>query len=100
MSAPAISQQPDGGNSNVTPPATNTVAKIAVIGKLAEAAAIFDDAQAAEYVGGISARAIREWRVRRGLPYLRLTAKVVRIRKTDLDRWLSQHRVAVMKGAV
>jgi hypothetical protein len=100
MAAQAISQQQDGGKGNPTPPATNTVAKIAVIGKLAEAAAIFDDAQAAEYIGGIKARAVRDWRTRRGLPYIRITAKVCRIRRADLDRWLAQHRVATMKGPV
>ena len=71
---------------------------MAVIGKLAEAAEILDDAQAALYVGGISARAIRDWRTRRGLPFLRLTAKVCRIRKGDLDKWLAQHRVETMQG--
>jgi len=98
MTAKAISQQQDGGKSKPTPPAINTVAKMAVIGKLAEAAEILDDAQAALYVGGISARAIRDWRTRRGLPFLRLTAKVCRIRKADLDKWLAQHRVAMMTG--
>jgi hypothetical protein len=85
MTANAISQQPDGGKSNSTPPANNTVE-------------IFDDEQAACYVGGVKARAIRDWRTRRGLPYLRLTAKVCRIRKADLDKWLASHRVATMKG--
>jgi len=85
MTANAISQQPDGGKSNSTPPATNTVE-------------IFDDEQAAAYVGGIKARAIRDWRTKRGLPFIRITAKVCRIRRADLDRWLAQHRVATMKG--
>jgi hypothetical protein len=85
MTAHAISQQQDGVKGNPTPPATNTVE-------------IFDDEQAALYVGGISARAIRDWRTRRGLPFLRLTAKVCRIRRADLDHWLAQHRVAMMTG--
>ena len=63
------------------------------------AAEIFDDTTAAAYVGGIQARAIRDWRTKRGLPFLRLTNKICRIRKMDLDRWLSQHRVAMTKGA-
>lgn len=85
MTPEANSQQSEGGKSNSTPPANNTVE-------------IFDDEQAACYVGGVKARAIRDWRTRRGLPYLRLTAKVCRIRKSDLDKWLAQHRVATMKG--
>jgi hypothetical protein len=60
---------------------------------------IFDDSSAAAYVGGIKARAIRDWRMRRGLPFIRITAKVCRIRKTDLDKWLSRHAVAVTRGA-
>jgi hypothetical protein len=59
---------------------------------------IFDDSSAAAYVGGIKARAIRDWRTRRGLPFIRITAKVCRIRKTDLDKWLSRHAVAVTRG--
>ena len=62
-------------------------------------AEIFDDTTAAAYIGGIKARAVRDWRTKRGLPYLRLTAKVCRIRRTDLDKWLAQHRVAITKGA-
>jgi hypothetical protein len=92
--------QPDGGKSNSTPPANNTVAKVAAIGKLAEAAEIFDDAQAACYVGGVTSRCIRAWRTGRGLPFLKITNKVIRIRRADLDRWLQSHRVATMKGAV
>jgi hypothetical protein len=59
---------------------------------------IFDDKQAADYVGGIKARCIRDWRTRRGLPFIRITAKVCRIRKTDLDRWLSRHQVSCTRG--
>ena len=64
------------------------------------AAEIFTDETAANYVGGVKARAIRDWRTKRGLPYLRLTAKVCRIRRADLDKWLAQHRVATLKGEV
>jgi hypothetical protein len=60
---------------------------------------IFDDTSAAAYVGGIKPRAIREWRTRRGLPFIRITAKVCRIRRADLDKWLAQHRVATVRGA-
>jgi len=85
MTANAISQQPNGGKSNSAPPATNNVE-------------IFNDEQAAAYVGGIKARAVRDWRTRRGLPFIRITAKVCRIRKTDLDKWLASCRVAITKG--
>jgi hypothetical protein len=77
-------QQQRGGNGNPIPP-NNTVE-------------IFDDAQAAAYVGGIKPRAIRDWRTRRGLPFIRITAKVCRIRRTDLDNWLGSHQVAINRS--
>jgi excisionase family DNA binding protein len=58
----------------------------------------FDDASAAAYIGGITARTIRDWRTRRGLPFIRITAKVIRIRRSDFDRWLDLHRVAITNG--
>ena len=57
----------------------------------AQVAELFNDKSAADYIGGIEARTIRDWRVRRGLPFLRLTSKIVRIRKSDLDAWLAKH---------
>jgi hypothetical protein len=87
MTAKALSQQPNGGTSSSTPPATSTVE-------------IFDDTQAAAYIGGIQARAVRDWRTKRGLPYIRITAKVCRIRKADLDKWLAQRRIATIKHEV
>ena len=62
------------------------------------AAEIFTDQTAAEYIGGIKARAVRDWRTKRGLPFIRVTSKVCRIRRADLDKWLAQHRVATMTG--
>jgi hypothetical protein len=58
---------------------------------------IFDDAAAAVYIGGITARTIRNWRTRRGLPFMRITAKVIRIRRAELDDWLDGHRVAMLQ---
>jgi excisionase family DNA binding protein len=60
--------------------------------------AIFIDATAAIYVGGVEPRTIRDWRTRRGLPFIRITAKVIRIRRADLDRWLAQHLVAITRS--
>jgi hypothetical protein len=58
---------------------------------------IFDDAAAAVYIGGITARTIRNWRTRHGLPFMRITAKVIRIRRAELDNWLDCHRVAMLQ---
>lgn len=55
---------------------------------------LLTDETAAAYVGGITARAVRDWRTKRGLPYIRITSKVNRIRKSDLDAWLAQHQTA------
>jgi excisionase family DNA binding protein len=58
---------------------------------------IFDDDSAAVYIGGITARTIRNWRSHRGLPFIRITNKVIRIRRADLDEWLAQYRVAMIQ---
>jgi len=58
---------------------------------------IFDDDSAAAYIGGITARTIRNWRSHRGLPFIRITSKVIRIRRADLDEWLARHRVAMIR---
>ena len=56
---------------------------------------LFDEDSAAAYIGGIKARTIRAWRANRGLPFIRITAKTIRIRRADLDEWLARHRVAM-----
>ena len=59
---------------------------------------VFDDRQAGAYLGGtepLDPRLLRLWRRKRGLPHIKLTAKVIRYRKSDLDGWLAQHRVQV-----
>jgi excisionase family DNA binding protein len=58
---------------------------------------IFDDASAAAYIGGITPRTIRNWRTHRGLPFIRITSRVIRIRRDDLDDWLARHRVAMIR---
>ncbi len=63
------------------------------------AAEYLTDTTAAEYIGGVKSRAVREWRTRRGLPFIRITAKVIRIRRADLDNWLARHQYAMVGGA-
>ena len=44
---------------------------------------------------GVSARTIEGWRARGvGPPFLRLSARAVRYRSSDLEQWLDQRRVA------
>jgi excisionase family DNA binding protein len=63
----------------------------------ADAGQILTDETAAALLT-VEPRTIRDWRTRRGLPFVRLTAKVVRIRRADLDKWLARHAVAITRG--
>lgn len=60
----------------------------------AETPDLLTDEEAANLVA-VEPRTIRLWRTRRGLPHLKLTSKVVRIRRRDFDDWLSRHRVTI-----
>ena len=62
------------------------------------AAELLTDETAAAYIGGIESRTVRDWRMRRGLGFLRITPKVIRIRRDDLDKWLARHAVAITRG--
>jgi hypothetical protein len=57
--------------------------------------ALLNDTQAAAFFG-VEPRTLRLWRVTRGLPYIRLTSKVVRYRQPDLDAWADRHRNAAI----
>lgn len=48
---------------------------------------------------GVSARTVEGWRPRGvGPPFLRLSARAVRYRSSDLEQWLDQRRVADEPG--
>jgi excisionase family DNA binding protein len=64
----------------------------------ADAGQILTDETAATLLA-VEPRTIRDWRTRRGLPFVRITAKVIRIRRGDLDKWLARHQVAITRGA-
>jgi excisionase family DNA binding protein len=57
---------------------------------------LLDDNDACNYFNGIPKRTLRDWRKKRGLPYLKLTGKVVRYRRADLDKWCERHSVATI----
>lgn len=42
----------------------------------------------------VEPRTLRLWRNTRGLPHIRLTSKVIRYRRPDIDAWLGRHYVA------
>jgi hypothetical protein len=62
------------------------------------AAEIFTDETCAAYIGGIEPRTVRSFRMTRGLPFVKLSSKVVRIRKVDVDKWIARHQVAITRG--
>jgi hypothetical protein len=63
-------------------------------------AEILTDETAAAYIGGIEPRTVRQWRMSMGLPFVRITSKVIRIRRCDLDKWLARKQVAITRGGV
>ena len=58
------------------------------------AAELLTDTQAAALLS-VEPRTLRLWRHTRGLPHIRLTSKVIRYRRADLDAWLGRHYVAI-----
>ena len=44
-------------------------------------------------IAQVKPRTIKLWRETRGLPYVRITSKVIRFRRGDVDAWLSRHLV-------
>ena len=60
----------------------------------ASPADILTDEQAAALLG-IESRTLRLWRHTRGLPHIKITSKVIRYRRSDLDGWLNRHTVAI-----
>jgi excisionase family DNA binding protein len=57
---------------------------------------VLDEPQAADYIQ-VEPRTIRLWRNTKGLPHLKISARTIRYRKADLDQWLSQHRVEIVR---
>jgi len=55
---------------------------------------ILDDKQAAALLH-TNPRTLRLWRSTRGLPFIRITSKVIRYRRADIDEWLARRRVAI-----
>lgn len=46
----------------------------------------------------IKPRTLRLWRQRRGLPHFKVTSKVVRYSRADVQTWLEQRRVAMVSA--
>ena len=56
-----------------------------------------DDLLAAELF--VEPRTIRSWRLGKGLPFIRITSKIVRITRADAEKWLARHAVSITRGA-
>ena len=62
--------------------------------KSATADSLLTDAQAAELLA-VQPRTLRLWRTTRALPFLRITSKVIRYKRTDLETWLDRTRTVI-----
>jgi excisionase family DNA binding protein len=58
------------------------------------AADLLTDEQAAALLS-VEPRTLRLWRHTRGLPHIRLTSKVIRYRRSDINGWLARHLVQI-----
>lgn len=56
--------------------------------------ALLTDEQAAALLS-VEPRTLRLWRNTRGLPFLRVTPKVIRYRRSDIDEWLARSRTVI-----
>lgn len=56
---------------------------------------LLTEEQAADFLS-VKPRTLRLWRGARGLPHIKVTSKIVRYRRADLDSWLENHRVATV----
>ena len=57
-------------------------------------AALWTDKEVCEFLS-CEPRTLRLWRRSRGLPFLRITSKVLRYRRPDVERWLDSRRVQI-----
>jgi hypothetical protein len=64
-------------------------------GLLNGAGYLMDERQAAAYLL-TTPRTLRLWRQTRGVPHIRITSKVIRYRRADLDSWLARRLVALV----
>jgi excisionase family DNA binding protein len=53
---------------------------------------LWTEAQVAAFLA-VKPRTVRLWRMTRSLPHIRITQKVIRFRKADIDAWLERQRM-------
>jgi predicted site-specific integrase-resolvase len=59
-----------------------------------QAGDLLTDQQAAAILS-VEPRTLRLWRNTRSLPYIRITSKVIRYRRSDLEAWLDRSRTVI-----
>ncbi len=57
---------------------------------------LLNEEQAAKILQ-VEPRTVRLWRSKRALPHIKITPRIVRFRRADLDEWIGRHRVAVTR---
>jgi predicted DNA-binding transcriptional regulator AlpA len=57
-------------------------------------AELLTDVQTAEILA-VEPRTLRLWRNTRGLPHIKITSKVIRYRRADVDAWLERRRTVI-----
>jgi excisionase family DNA binding protein len=65
-----------------------------VTNTVAPATELLTDSQVAAFLA-VESRTLREWRHTRGLPHIRISSRVLRYRKSDLDAWLARRFVTI-----
>ena len=59
---------------------------------------MLDDKSAAAFFG-VRPRTMRLWRTRNGLPYVRVTSRIIRYRMEDLQAWMDKRVIEETGGA-
>jgi excisionase family DNA binding protein len=55
---------------------------------------LLTDEQVAKLLG-VEKRTIRLWRNTRGLPFIKISSKIIRFRRSDIDTWLERSRTVI-----
>jgi len=55
---------------------------------------LLTDQQAADILA-VEPRTLRLWRNTRGLPHIKISSKVIRYRRADVDAWLERRRTVI-----
>lgn len=77
-----------------TPNATGKAANLQTPQTRREAVELWTDKEVCEFLA-CEPRTLRLWRNTRGFPFIRITSKVLRYRRPDVEKWLDSRRVQI-----